>query len=65
VPATAGPTLRDPVQVGTVRSHKPLDGEVILAGMVDVGSMDSWTRSLKVPKAVKVIVAVPATPGRV
>jgi len=43
----------------------PPDGEVILAGMVDDGSIDSWTRSLKVPLAVKVIVAVPATPGSV
>jgi len=51
------------VQVGTDRSHKPPDGEVILAVMVDVGSTDSWTRSLKVPLAVKVIVPVPATPG--
>jgi len=35
----------------------------MLAAMVDAGLMESWTRSLKVPRAVKVTVADPATPG--
>ena len=51
------------MHVGTVRSHKPLAGDVMLPEMVDDGSTESWTRSLKVPRAVKVMVADPATPG--
>jgi len=37
----------------------------MLAGIVDDGPMDSWTILLKVPWAVKVMVAVPVAPGSI
>jgi hypothetical protein len=37
----------------------------MLAGIVDDGPMDSWTTLLKVPLAVKVMVAVPVAEGSI
>lgn len=45
--------------------HRPANRPVMLAEIVDDASIDSVTALLKVPLAVKVMVAVPAAPGSV